>query len=71
MDENDVKFPAFTVATFALSEYNPYCKQSHPFKKGRIVMSKEEYINAIMQMLEQTADTQLIDYIYTLLRECG
>ena len=30
IDENDVKFPAFTVATFALSEYNPYCKQSHP-----------------------------------------
>lgn len=34
-------------------------------------MNKEDYINAIMQMLEQTADTQLIDYIYTLLRECG
>ena len=34
-------------------------------------MNKEDYINAILQMLEQTTDTQLIDYLYTLLRECG
>lgn len=32
-------------------------------------MDKKEYIEAILEMLEETQDMQLVDYIYSLLRE--
>lgn len=32
-------------------------------------MNKKEYIEAIVQMLEETKDIQLVDYIYKLLRK--
>jgi hypothetical protein len=34
-------------------------------------MNKQEYIEAIIKMLESTHDTQLIDYIYKLLQKCA
>lgn len=34
-------------------------------------MDKKEYIEAILEMLEETQDMQLVDYIYSLLRECA
>ena len=33
-------------------------------------MNKKEYIEAITKMLEETIDTQMIDYIYNLLKKC-
>ena len=32
-------------------------------------MDKKEYIEAILEMLEETQDMQLVVYIYSLLRE--
>ena len=34
-------------------------------------MNRSEYIKAIVKMLESTPDAQLVDYVYTLLRECA
>lgn len=34
-------------------------------------MNKKEYIEAITKMLEETSDTQMIDYIYKLLQKCA
>lgn len=34
-------------------------------------MSKEDYIEAITALLQQTSDMQLVDYIYKLLEKCA
>lgn len=34
-------------------------------------MSKEDYIEAIKALLQQTSDMQLVDYIYKLLEKCA
>lgn len=34
-------------------------------------MTRDEYIKAIMEMLEATSDAQLVDYIYGLLKKCA
>ncbi len=34
-------------------------------------MNREEYIEAIIQMLKNTSDMQLVNYIYKLLKKCA
>lgn len=34
-------------------------------------MNKEDYIEAIVKMLKNTNDAQLINYIYRLLQKCA
>lgn len=34
-------------------------------------MGKDEYIQQIIDLLEQSHDMQMIDYIYTLLKKCA
>lgn len=41
------------------------------FKKGAFQLTKEEYIEAIVKLMQQTDDDVMIDFIYQLLIKAG
>lgn len=58
-----------TIVFSVLSEYNQFCKRR--VQKGAFQLTKEEYIEAIVKLMQQTDDDVMIDFIYQLLIKAG